>query len=218
MLVPFAIPFIAGLISLPYVANARSLTVNLTIGQISPAHTELITRQAAPIDVPAQCKSTCDSVNAVIANNCTPQQCCTSTFERQYFNCFLCVGNSINLKDYSQPQIVLNEFRQQCASRGLAIAALTFPGQGASRSATSTRPSSSSRRASVGVTTISASPTLSVVSPAVSQQTVTRLSSASGDAAPTGAPAGGNSASGRYGVSCLAAVVASFVVAAWHLR
>lgn len=224
MLLSVMIPFAGSLLSLP-LSGARSLgTANLDVGQISASRTGLIARQGTG-NVPAQCKSMCDPVNSEIAGGCTAQKCCTSTFETQYFNCAVCVGNAVGITDYTAPQAFLNAFRQQCASAGLQVPVLVFPGQGSSASGVSTTLSNSSRRSSstgpAAPITISAPgiPTLPVPSPTapISQQTITSLSSTAGTTGTTGASGNTNAVSRRYAVSRLLAVVTSSFVAAWHL-
>ncbi|GLB33297.1 hypothetical protein LshimejAT787_0101810 [Lyophyllum shimeji] len=208
MLACLLISFIGSLIGLPFSA-ARSLGIaSLDIGLISAANTGLIARQATG-NVPAQCKSICDPVNSQIAS---------------YFNCAVCVGNAIEITDYTAPQAFLNSFRQQCASAGVQVPALVFPGQGTAGTVVPTSLPTSARPSSTGPTFITGSapgiPTPPVPSPTapVSQQTITTLSSTAESAQTSGASAAtSDSACVKYAVSRAAVVLASFFVAAWHL-
>jgi len=212
--------FIAGLLSLP-LSGARSLNaVNVDIGQIS-AGTGMIARQNTG-NVPAQCKSMCDPVSQI--SECTYQTCCTATFETQYFNCALCVGNADGITDYTAPQALFNLFRQRCASVGFLVPALVFPGQSTAGTGVSTSLSNSSQRslsvpAAPVTTSASGIPTLPVPSPTthISQQTITSLSSTAGTTGTIGAPASSSSVLRVYGISPLAAVMVNLFVAAWHL-
>ncbi|KAF5371964.1 hypothetical protein D9615_008064 [Tricholomella constricta] len=210
-------------------AAARSLSAILEISQISPALDGLSVRQSLP-NVPQQCKADCDPVNTIIANQCAPKECCTATFETQYYNCLLCVGNSLNITDYTAPQDTLDLFQQQCARNGLPIPTLTLPGQGASSGAsappnpapTSTRPGPTPTSRS-GTSSTTPLPTLPVPSPPISQQTITALSTSDqatgAPADPTnGPPNDNNSGSREYGVSCFTVGFVSFILAAWQLQ
>ncbi|KAF9004713.1 hypothetical protein BDQ17DRAFT_1424556 [Cyathus striatus] len=95
----------------------------------------LQSRQSNP-DVPAECQSVCDPVNSDIANGCTFAACCTSQFETGYFNCFQCVGQSINFTDFTAPQQLIDGLLEECGQHGFAIPKLTFPGQNPDRSLT----------------------------------------------------------------------------------
>ncbi|KAH0586968.1 hypothetical protein H2248_005795 [Termitomyces sp. 'cryptogamus'] len=164
--------------------SARPGSAHVVVERIGYPHDAglLNARQSDNPDVPSQCKSTCDPVNTAIANNCTPQQCCTATFETQYYNCLVCFGSALNATDYSGAQAVLKELEQECAAHGLGIPTLTLPGQGSSGPtnppATSTFASTTSGRSQAGLSSSASTQlsTLSVPSTLTSrvvQQTVT---------------------------------------------
>ncbi|KAF8803933.1 hypothetical protein BYT27DRAFT_7109025 [Phlegmacium glaucopus] len=87
------------------------------------------------VPAPPECESTCNPVNSILtsANTCTPSQCCSASFENSYFNCFVCVATTVNLTDYSVPQSLIDTLYDLCASLGIQLPVLTFPGQNASR-------------------------------------------------------------------------------------
>jgi len=82
--------------------------------------------------VPPQCESLCNPINALAAN-CTLSQCCLATFDTGYFNCFVCVGTAANVTDYSVPQSIVDKLYDQCAIAGYQLPVLTFPGQNSTR-------------------------------------------------------------------------------------
>ncbi|KAF8883396.1 hypothetical protein BD779DRAFT_1472482 [Infundibulicybe gibba] len=87
-----------------------------------------------PPNVPDQCKSNCDPVNTMIANDCTPAQCCTDTFEREYGNCLRCVGEASNVTDYTVPQQTIDLLFEKCEAMGFMIPKPSaLPGQDPNR-------------------------------------------------------------------------------------
>ncbi|KAG6809348.1 hypothetical protein H0H92_000597 [Tricholoma furcatifolium] len=155
----------------------------------SPSAT-LSARQTSTSSVPAPCVSTCTAPLDALANNCTPQECCSSTFETEYYNCIVCVANTEGITDFTAPQQELEDLQQLCASDGLAIPTLFFPGQGPSSSGssssakptttasskTATSPSSSTSTSASVTTTFSSLSVPPITS--VTQQTVTAVTSA----------------------------------------
>ncbi|KAF8966432.1 hypothetical protein BDZ97DRAFT_1698567 [Flammula alnicola] len=77
--------------------------------------------------VPPQCETQCDPINSVIAAGCQISTCCQASFEMGYFNCFECVGQAVNLTDYSAIQQTLD------GNSGFSLPKLTFPGQNPNR-------------------------------------------------------------------------------------
>ncbi|KAF8164899.1 hypothetical protein B0H34DRAFT_648979 [Crassisporium funariophilum] len=140
-------------------------------------------RQTAAIPgVPAQCKSDCDPVNTILATGgCPPAQCCLSSFETGYFNCFGCVAQSINFTDFSAPQSVIDTLFVLCAQRGFTLPKLTFPGQNPNRTlstgAPGPTPSPSLSLSPGGPTTTISDPISLPISPGIPQTTVTSLPS-----------------------------------------
>ncbi|KAF8898145.1 hypothetical protein CPB84DRAFT_1780975 [Gymnopilus junonius] len=99
-------------------------------------------------DVPPGCETTCDPVNSVLSAGCTVSTCCQSTFEMEYFNCFECVANALNVTDFSVPQEDLDALVDACAALSLALPKLTFPGQNPNRTISSVASSASSTASS----------------------------------------------------------------------
>jgi len=88
---------------------------------------------------------TCDSrctpiIGTVASNNCTPSECCSESFENEYFNCFVCVASVVDLTDYTEPQSNIDLLYDECANLGLRIPVLTFPGQNPNRTLSSVEP------------------------------------------------------------------------------
>ncbi|KIL67401.1 hypothetical protein M378DRAFT_159824 [Amanita muscaria Koide BX008] len=103
--------------------------------------------------------------------SCTPQACCTSTFEQDYLACFTCIGKAQNNTDYTSYQTQLDQFTAACDASGISVPKLTFPGQDPNRALPSltlgTLPASTTR------TTATNSPGGSTTS--VVQTTITTL-------------------------------------------
>jgi len=96
-------------------------------------------RQGSAPPTPPQCVTICNPVNSVINSpqQCSPSECCTSTFEKSYYNCFVCAEAAANDTDYTEAQMVLNDLYDTCASAGIMIPVLTFPGQDANQTLSS---------------------------------------------------------------------------------
>jgi len=228
MLVLRALALVAGLSNAPTSA-ARALSTNLDISLMASTDVRLSARQGT-VTVPPQCIANCNPVNALIAAQCSPQQCCTGTFETEYYNCLLCVGQAANVTDYSTAQGLLTEFEQACQSEGLDIPTLFLPGQGSSlgsatsskpagstRPPTSTRPPASSASQNNNTSTSSSSVSeitvLSIPPSPISQQTVTSIPTLT---QPANTPATTNLAQKVYHPSLLAMIV-GIIAAGWHL-
>ncbi|TFK43092.1 hypothetical protein BDQ12DRAFT_164348 [Crucibulum laeve] len=131
-------------------------------------------------NVPTACKSSCDPVNTLINANCTPSQCCTTQFETNYFNCFLCVAAAANVTDFSSAQNVLNLLVQQCAANGFSIPMLTLPTDGSHgtslASGTSASSSTSTQSSSSGISQNTVT-SVSATAPLFPQTTISVLPS-----------------------------------------
>lgn len=92
---------------------------------------ELERRQSTIPNPPKQCSSSCDPVNTILGrpSGCTPAMCCTTTFEDNYFNCLLCVGQAANFMDWALPQSYIDSFILQCLAAGHVLPKKAFPGQ-----------------------------------------------------------------------------------------
>jgi len=92
-------------------------------------------RQGSAPSTPPQCVTICNPVNNVIDSpqGCSPSACCTSSFENSYYNCFLCAEAAANDTDFTEAQMVLDDLYNSCASAGIMIPVLTFPGQNANQ-------------------------------------------------------------------------------------
>ncbi|KAK0467823.1 uncharacterized protein EV420DRAFT_1473649 [Desarmillaria tabescens] len=84
-------------------------------------------------NIPSQCQTPCTAASALVNANCTPAQCCTSSFENNYVSCIECVGSAANITDYSSFQTIVDELVVQCSIQGIAIPKVTFPGQDENR-------------------------------------------------------------------------------------
>ncbi|KAK0242243.1 hypothetical protein EDD85DRAFT_810557 [Armillaria nabsnona] len=99
--------------------------------------------------IPSQCQTSCSAASDLVNADCTPTQCCTSSFENNYVSCIECVGSAANLTDYSQFQTIVDQLVVLCSANGIAIPKITFPGQDPNRQlSTSAIPSSTSGAAS----------------------------------------------------------------------
>jgi hypothetical protein len=92
-------------------------------------------RQIPNLQVPAQCESTCDPVNAIIGEDdqCTVGQCCNANFAQGYFDCFKCVGGELQIKSWNLPQKFLDGLVVQCSRKNIQLPLLSFPGQNPNR-------------------------------------------------------------------------------------
>ncbi|KAG7446064.1 uncharacterized protein BT62DRAFT_1076461 [Guyanagaster necrorhizus] len=84
-------------------------------------------------DIPPQCQTPCSAAMALVSANCSPSECCTSSFENNYVACIECVGTAANITDYSQYQTVVDQLVVECSIQGIVIPEVTFPGQNANR-------------------------------------------------------------------------------------
>ncbi|KAF9057341.1 hypothetical protein BJ165DRAFT_1419881 [Panaeolus papilionaceus] len=143
----------------------------------------LLKRQGAIPSVPTQCKSTCDPVNSVLSTGTCPiDRCCTTTFTKGYFDCFTCVADAVQLTDFSAPQALVDRITTTCASRGISLPVLTFPGQNPSRPLATVAPPTSiapsvSRTTITNTDDITSTPSSSTTT-SISQSTVTAPPSA----------------------------------------
>lgn len=183
-------------------------------------------RQSTVPEVPSQCASVCSSVLPVLAAGCTVTQCCLATYETQLFNCFMCVGEATNTTDYGEPQITMDMVYDICASLGIQLAPLTFPGQNqnqnlssvvlfpSSQTTVSTIPSSPTP--SIVETTVSASSTSPRTTVASPQATVTspQATVASPQATVTNTPTA-TSSSGIRSVDCFSLIASAMILGAW---
>ncbi|PPR03329.1 hypothetical protein CVT24_012605 [Panaeolus cyanescens] len=111
---------------------------------IEPSSGTVHRRQGAIPSVPSQCKSTCDPINTILSTGCRPQQCCTESFTKGYFDCFECVADSVGLTDFTDAQTIVDGIITTCAARGISLPVLTFPGQNPSRTLATVAPPSTS--------------------------------------------------------------------------
>ncbi|KAK0490514.1 hypothetical protein IW261DRAFT_17929 [Armillaria novae-zelandiae] len=99
--------------------------------------------------IPSQCQMPCSAASDLVNADCTPAQCCTSSFETNYVSCIECVGSAANVTDYSQFQTIVDQLVVSCSANGIAIPKMTFPGQDPNRQlSTSAIPSSTPGTAS----------------------------------------------------------------------
>jgi len=101
----------------------------LVVGSIEARKSgSLLASRQAPITVPSQCESPCNSTLSVAENGCSSiSQCCSSQFEKDFFNCFLCIGQSAHATDWSLPQQLIDNLEKECSVAGSPLPSLTFP-------------------------------------------------------------------------------------------
>ncbi|KAF8883422.1 hypothetical protein BD779DRAFT_1539872 [Infundibulicybe gibba] len=117
---------VSALVTLLALATAFVVSASVDAGTINSAQPVRVEVLAS---VPSQCQANCDLVIM-----CTPLQCCTQTFENQYFTCFQCVGAATNVTDYTQLQADIDALFLQCSTRGFVLARPSaFPGQDPNR-------------------------------------------------------------------------------------
>ncbi|KAK0206045.1 hypothetical protein DFS33DRAFT_552844 [Desarmillaria ectypa] len=119
-------------------------------------------------NIPSQCQTPCSAASALINANCSPAQCCTTDFENNYVTCVECIGSVANVMDYSQYQIVVDEFVIQCSINGIAIPKVTLPGQNENRPLSTSAIASSISSAASGTSDGSSTP--------ISQSTISQTS------------------------------------------
>ncbi|KAF8164900.1 hypothetical protein B0H34DRAFT_670879 [Crassisporium funariophilum] len=120
-------------------------------------------------DLPAECRLLCNPVNAILnAGSCSPDVCCLAGFEKSYFDCFGCIAEVTNVTDLTYPQQLVDTLVSTCASMGMSIPILTYPGQNPDRPVAHV--TSSSITGSSGATQSPMNPTV-VVTPTTPQKT-----------------------------------------------
>lgn len=137
-------------------------------------------RQAtsSPPPTPAQCESTCESVAPIIESGCSMiSACCSATFEMSFFDCLVCTNAATNVTDYTEAQSTINSLYDECASFGLQLPVLTFPGQNPNQLLSSVAQISSSQISSSQITVTISS--VRVPTPSIIQMTVNALTSSS---------------------------------------
>ncbi|TEB34275.1 hypothetical protein FA13DRAFT_1789409 [Coprinellus micaceus] len=145
-------------------ASLPGLTANLY-------NRELSARQ----DIPATCVRSCQPVNALLANNCPPASCCTSTFLQNYVACYVCVATAAGVTDYSRGEATLRGLVQACNERGLPVQEVPFP-RPSTGPGSSTAPGSTT---SVTVPTTGSTTLTESATSTISQATVTAITSTS---------------------------------------
>lgn len=85
---------------------------------------------AQDVDVPADCVDVCAASQKLIdaCNPVTVQCSCTEPYERGLYDCGVCVGKG-NETDYALQQVQLDAFIDACASRGVNLPKLRYPGE-----------------------------------------------------------------------------------------
>ncbi|KAJ7590833.1 hypothetical protein C8J56DRAFT_1047079 [Mycena floridula] len=174
----------------------------------------LFRRQNSIPNVPPQCQSSCNPANAIIdetTQGCIATNCCTTSFETDYFNCFLCVGKAANLTDWTQPQAYVDGLVIQCSISGLPIPEKTFPGQDPNRTiATLPGPlSSTSARSTITALSSTAS---------AERSTITALSTSTATNTVTDQPAPSTPGSGapRWSPNLLLILASFFIIITIH--
>ncbi|TFL05467.1 hypothetical protein BDV98DRAFT_560103 [Pterulicium gracile] len=86
---------------------------------------------AAEVEVvPTQCVESCSPVENIIRTSCTVIECCTEAFEAAYFDCLSCVGQALNVTDYSPAQHSFDTLIAACGVRQIDLGTnRTFPGE-----------------------------------------------------------------------------------------
>ncbi|KAJ8087041.1 hypothetical protein PM082_005866 [Marasmius tenuissimus] len=94
------------------------------------------------VNIPQQCQDACSPVTPLLTQrNCPTSQCCTEQFVTNLRDCFLCIGTTQGIQDYSQPQGSIDQFIGSCAAKGIDVPRVTLPGQDNNRSSSSFNPS-----------------------------------------------------------------------------
>lgn len=89
-----------------------------------------VDKRQSPLDVPAACTSTCQSVVDESNIGCPESQCCTNTFITDYYNCLACIGSNIPSFDYGPEQTALNQLWEACEMAGYSLSPPSaLPGQ-----------------------------------------------------------------------------------------
>ncbi|KAF8650966.1 hypothetical protein AX16_005002 [Volvariella volvacea WC 439] len=91
----------------------------------------LLARQGGAPELPAECQEACGPVAGLLSGTteCTPETCCTDSFANSYLACFQCVGNSVGVTDFTEPQQQLDAYIVSCFQEGIPVPILTLPGQ-----------------------------------------------------------------------------------------
>ncbi|KAK7060136.1 hypothetical protein VNI00_000900 [Paramarasmius palmivorus] len=91
----------------------------------------------ADIKIPPACvgqSSTCTVVQPYLQNEkCETDDCCNNIFIQNIERCYICIGEDQNIKDYTQPQGVLDRYVQNCLAMGKNVQEITLPGQDPNR-------------------------------------------------------------------------------------
>ncbi|KAI6004257.1 hypothetical protein EDD15DRAFT_1292065 [Pisolithus albus] len=98
-----------------------------------------VDKRQSPLDVPAACTSTCQSVVDESNIGCPESQCCTNTFITDYYNCLACIGSNIPSFDYGPEQTALNQLWEACEMAGYSLSPPSaLPGKTTAKAATTT--------------------------------------------------------------------------------
>ncbi|KAF5322794.1 hypothetical protein D9619_001175 [Psilocybe cf. subviscida] len=148
-------------------------------------HVIMLDGRQLPLDptVPSQCQNDCTpTVLAILdSNQCSIVTCCSTTFNTGFFNCAKCVGQASSTSNFTIIQETLDMLHNQCASVGISLPKLTFPGQNPNRqlssvaSVASTRAASGSQAAASSSAPGSNSTVATPSSTGISQITITAL-------------------------------------------
>ncbi|KAF8586818.1 hypothetical protein K439DRAFT_1614790 [Ramaria rubella] len=130
----------------PIASTYTFATVLLSASLIHGANINALRRQTSsatpvsstptlPTDIPSQCQGECAPPMATL-KSCNPPvaSClCLESFTTGLFECFSCIGQSVNATDYSVPQMDVDGVTSACDNAGHPLPGLTFPGQDANR-------------------------------------------------------------------------------------
>ncbi|KAJ7067882.1 hypothetical protein C8F01DRAFT_1116100 [Mycena amicta] len=84
--------------------------------------------------IPTACLPECSPFSPFLQGaTCAVTECCSVVFETGYFDCFQCVGTSVNASDYSLAQTYVDVVNTACASEGFTLPVLSLPGQNPNR-------------------------------------------------------------------------------------
>ncbi|KAJ7929112.1 hypothetical protein B0H13DRAFT_2181578 [Mycena leptocephala] len=138
----------------------------------------LNSRQSGLPAVPPQCVSTCEPVNTILeTNSCPPAECCTKSFQSEYFGCLKCVGLAANVTnaEWAQAQTLVDALTVACSIEGFTLPELTLPGQNPNRTLSTVSGSHTSKASAISQITLTALPSSLAPSTIISQKTVTEV-------------------------------------------
>ncbi|KAF8211635.1 hypothetical protein K438DRAFT_1752331 [Mycena galopus ATCC 62051] len=91
--------------------------------------------------IPTTCEADCEPFAPFLTGaTCPVTECCSTGFQTGYADCFICVGNATDATDFTIAQEYVDVLTTSCIAEGVALSAITLPGQNPNRALFSSLP------------------------------------------------------------------------------